>query len=106
MLFFKIKSLQRKLIAKKYGFLASIYLTINPFVLVDKEILEKKQKHLVMLDIVWKNLVLFLGYFFILSLLFFLGIFIWELYDIYFNSFYKITFYEFCIYFVEKYLFF
>ena len=87
MLFFKIKSLQRKLIAKKYGFLASIYLTINPFVLVDKEILEKKQKHLVMLDIVWKNLVLFLGYFFIFCILFFLGIFIWELYDIYFNSF-------------------
>ena len=44
MLLYKIKSLQRRLIAKKYGFLASLYLTANPFALANGEILMRKEK--------------------------------------------------------------
>ena len=89
MLFYKIKSLQRRLIAKKYGFLASLYLTANPFVLANTEALIKKEKNLIFLKSLGKKIPKIISFIFLIIIIYFIVTFILDIFSLYFKSFYE-----------------
>lgn len=88
MLFYKIKSLQRRLIAKKYGFLASLYLTANPFALANGEILMRKEKNLIFFKNLGKKFPTIISSIVFILLIYYVITFSLEVYGLYAKNFY------------------
>ena len=89
MLFYKIKSLQRKLIAKKYGFLAALYLTVNPFALTNGEVLIRKEKNLIFFKKLGKKFPTILSSIIFILIIYYLITFTLEVYGLYVKNFYN-----------------